>query len=78
VGGFPFPVREVIFTGCPVVSWAYIPAAEMPIPAGRGSVADVELRSVQELPEHLGDLVAPIPGPLSVIDSGSGPRPALR
>jgi hypothetical protein len=26
------PVREMICTGLPVVSWAYMPAAEMPMP----------------------------------------------
>ena len=32
VGGAFSPVREMIFTGLPVVSWPYMPAAEMPMP----------------------------------------------
>ena len=32
VGGRSRAVREVICTGLPVVSWAYMPAAEMPMP----------------------------------------------
>ena len=30
--GFPFPVREMMRMGWPVVSWPYMAAAEMPIP----------------------------------------------
>ena len=67
--GFPFPVREVIFTGCPVVSWAYIPAAEMPIPCWpRLCRRTWNFDPYRSFPNTLATWLRTIPGPLSVID----------
>jgi hypothetical protein len=62
-------VREVICTGLPVVIWAYMPAAEMPMPCWPPAHAEaVELRAVEQLGEDGRDLLAHDPG--AVVDHG--------
>ena len=55
----------MICTGLPVVSWAYMPAAEMPMPCWpRLILQPVELRAVEELREDRRNLLADYPGPV--------------
>jgi hypothetical protein len=58
----PAPIREITVIGFPVVSWPYIPAAEMPILAG---ARPVELRSIEEPGRRSGTWFFTMPGPLS-------------
>ena len=61
-------MREVIFTGCPVVSCAYIPAAEIPIPCWpRLWRRTWNFDPYRSFPNTFATWLRTMPGPLSVI-----------